>query len=493
MQRIQPSGEEGDTVTGETRPERKAALRGLVYRILPDSLMIFLGLIMAPIVIIPLLIPSLPQSAVEFLNIVDTTIIAIFVLEYILKLGLAENPVSHFLDRWHLLDLVIITLPVLEVVPGVSSTLARSSPTLRLLRVVRVAAAGGRSVERRIEPEIADVGPATPAFSTMRIQGVVGDAGGDYREYTPAEVKEHLADPSVEAWFDLSGVSRLDFPVLSDMLGIPDVFFESRLMKPSHPGITVADATRLVFVQEPERTVRVKNGVRIPVMTSIGLIIVNRGKTIVTVSKAEDRFFKQIRAGLDESALTGAPLYARVLYESLDRINEDYARILSEMEAELMRLESIPNKEMPKNFLDTVFQFKRVSSVLASSLFHQKEVATIIARGIPAAGSWAGQKSVFDALSNETDYLHETAGNIREGLLSLIDVHINSVSYEMNRAMRVIAVLSALVLIPTLIGQVLGMNILGTPFSLYLWEVTVWTIISMLVVGWVFYRLGWLR
>jgi Mg2+ and Co2+ transporter CorA len=63
----------------------------------------------------------------------------------------------------------------------------------------------------------------------------------------------------------------------------------------------------------------------------------------------------------------------------------------------------------------------------------------------------------------------------------------------MNRAMRVIAVLSALVLIPTLIGQVLGMNILGTPFSLYLWEVTVWTIISMLVVGWVFYRLGWLR
>lgn len=63
----------------------------------------------------------------------------------------------------------------------------------------------------------------------------------------------------------------------------------------------------------------------------------------------------------------------------------------------------------------------------------------------------------------------------------------------MNRAMRVIAVLSALVLIPTLIGQTLGMNILGTPFALSLWEVTAWTVISMLVVGWIFYRLGWLR
>jgi len=108
-------------------------------------------------------------------------------------------------------------------------------------------------------------------------------------------------------------------------------------------------------------------------------------------------------------------------------------------------------------------------------------------------GPWAGEKSVFDALADETAYLHETAGNTREGLLSLIDARINAVSYEMNRAMRVIAVFSALVLIPTLIGQTLGTNILGAPFTLYLWEVTAWTIISLLVVGWIFYRPGWLR
>jgi hypothetical protein len=42
--------------------------------------------------------------------------------------------------------------------------------------------------------------------------------------------------------------------------------------------------------------------------------------------------------------------------------------------------------------------------------------------------------------------------------------------------MRVIAVFSALVLIPTLIGQTLGTNILGAPFTLYLWEVTAWII-----------------
>lgn len=490
MQGLRPPGEE-DTIAGETRPGRKAAARDLVYRILSDGLMIFLGLVMAPIVILPLLF-ALPGPVVEFFNLADTLIIAIFVLEYFLKLGLAEDPVSHFLDRWHLLDLVIITLPALEVLPVAGSTLARSSPALRLLRVVRVAAAGGRSVERRIEPEVTAIEPAPPPFSTMRIRAVVGEAG-NVADITPEKAKQYLEDHSVGAWLDFSGVSRLDFPVLSDLLGVPAVYFESKLMRPSHPGITSAGATRLIFVQEPERTNRVRRGVQVPVVTKIGLIIVNREKTIATVAKAHDHFFEQVRAGLGANALPEVPLYARVLYGTLDRINENYAGILVELEAELLHLEGIPNREMPKNFLDSVFQLKRVSSVLASGLFHERAVTTILARSISVSGSWAGQKSVFDALASETDYLHETAGNIREGLLTLIDVHINTVSYEMNRAMRVIAVLSALVLIPTLVGQMLGMNTLDIPFSLYLWQVTVWTVIAMLGVGWVFYKIGWLR
>lgn len=493
MQGFRPLEEEEITVAGETRPGRKAALRDLVYLLLPDGLMIFLGLVMAPIVILPLLFPTLPGPLAEFLNTADTVIIAVFVLEYFLKLGLAEDPASHFLDRWHLLDLVIITLPVLEVVPVAGSTLARSSPALRLLRVVRVAAAGGRSVERRIEPESAARAPAPPAVSTMRIRGVTGEAGSVTGDLTPEEARRYLADTHAGVWLDISGVSRPDFPVLTDLLGVPAVFFESRLMRPSRPGITFAGTTRLIFVQEPERTHRVHRGVRVPVVTNIGLIILHREKTIVTVSKAKDHFFGSIRAGLDESALPGVPLHARVLYRSLDMINENYALILVELEAELIQLEGIPRNEMPKDFLDTVFRFKRVSSLLASSLFHEREVTAILARSISPAGPWAEQKSIFDALASETDYLRETAGNIREGLLSLIDVHINTVSYEMNRAMRAIAVLSALVLIPTLVGQMLGMNTLDTPFGLYLWQVTVWTLIAMLGVGWVFYKIGWLR
>ena len=59
---------------------------------------------------------------------------------------------------------------------------------------------------------------------------------------------------------------------------------------------------------------------------------------------------------------------------------------------------------------------------------------------------------VFSLLSEQADYLYETADNLREGLVSLIELHLNTVSYEMNRFMRLLAVVSVLGLVPASVG-----------------------------------------
>ncbi|HZD42588.1 MAG TPA: CorA family divalent cation transporter, partial [Methanomicrobiales archaeon] len=122
-----------------------------------------------------------------------------------------------------------------------------------------------------------------------------------------------------------------------------------------------------------------------------------------------------------------------------------------------------------------------------------REVATIIAENIPIRVSQSGRKSIFDTLFDETDFLHENAENVRESLFSLISLHINTVSYETNRAMRLIAVLSALVVIPTVVGGMLGMNLFDIPYRVHLWQIVTLTAIAMIAVGWIFYKLGWLR
>ncbi len=468
---------------------RREALRAFVYLTLSDGLMIFLAVLMAPIVLLPIVF-DLPSSLIQLFSIADTAIILVFVLEYFLKLILAPDPLAHFLNRWHLLDLLIITLPLLELLPGTALWFLRSSPTLRLLRVARVIAVGGRTVERRMEGPMEPQGPVQ--ISTMQIRGVVSDLV-HVQELSPADLEMYLRSPS-ETWIHIAGVSAIDFDPLSRALGLPKVFLESKLKKASYPRIDLVGNTWVIFVQEPRRQEAVRGGRRSATVTQSDIIALLYGATLVTITRRADALFETLRRNAASRPPEERTIPLLVLYTLLEHINDAYRQILGSIEGELIQLENVPDREMPPFFLETTFQLRRETSRLVTSLFHLREVvSTIVSRIGEPEGAARSRTGTFDAVLGDTEYLHETAENVREGIVSLIELHINTVSYEMNRAMRMIAVLSALVLIPTLVGQLLGMNILDAPWNVYLWQVATVTIIAMLAVGWIFYKLGWLR
>ncbi len=94
---------------------------------------------------------------------------------------------------------------------------------------------------------------------------------------------------------------------------------------------------------------------------------------------------------------------------------------------------------------------------------------------------------------DEASYLHETASNARDNLQSLVDLYINTTSYQMNKVMRLIAVITSLGILPAIILGALGTNIAGNPWDIQLWQVFLGLGISMLALGWIFYRLGWMK
>jgi Mg2+ and Co2+ transporter CorA len=83
--------------------------------------------------------------------------------------------------------------------------------------------------------------------------------------------------------------------------------------------------------------------------------------------------------------------------------------------------------------------------------------------------------------------------NVRDGLMSLIELHLNTVSFEMNRVMRVLAVITCVSVIPTVIGGFLGQNLTDQPFGITLREVTFLAAVLMLLTTYAFWRKGWLR
>ena len=74
------------------------------------------------------------------------------------------------------------------------------------------------------------------------------------------------------------------------------------------------------------------------------------------------------------------------------------------------------------------------------SLRHLREIMTAVASGrLPLEGFDRRDEKIYESLRDRAVYLHETAENARENLISLIDLYINTTSYQINRVMRVIA------------------------------------------------------
>jgi Mg2+ and Co2+ transporter CorA len=99
----------------------------------------------------------------------------------------------------------------------------------------------------------------------------------------------------------------------------------------------------------------------------------------------------------------------------------------------------------------------------------------------------------LDDLLGELGSLYEQFGGLKESLQSLIELHMNVTSFEMNKFMKLLAIVGFLGLIPSVAGGLLGMNVAGNPWSVTLGQVAFGIAMGMAVSLYVFAIKGWLR
>lgn len=145
----------------------------------------------------------------------------------------------------------------------------------------------------------------------------------------------------------------------------------------------------------------------------------------------------------------------------------------------------------PRCALDIV---RRVLSMARGDLWRLRSLLEMLSDGrrslpgLPAEG-----KEAAGRLAEEADFLYETVDNLRESVLSLIDLHINMAAHDTNRFMRLVAIASTLGLIPAITGGLLGMNLLDSPWPVTLGQVAFATLVLILGVLYAFLAKGWLR
>ena len=449
--------------------------------VLGDVFLGFLAIVAAALTIVPSLFKVSPQLD-AVLEAVQWTIIALFAVEYGSGLAAASAKGKFILNPWRIIDAATILIPLATLVPGASRYL-RSSTVLRLVRLARVVALGARASGVMAREEKAAV--ALQDRAPMQVRMLPASAGTAPRSATWDEFVHWAKKPGTE-WYSISNVGPHNLAEVAKAAGISQEFIAAHLLGASYPHIEATDRYLSLFVWLPERSAANQ-------VERNGLLLLASDKSVVTFCRRPVHLMEKI-AGPVTGELASLPFPARTLCQFLKTVLDANEALVGRFEKELGELEDLPVRDSRQQFFERTFRLKKELSAAQSDLWRLRGVLKELAEPrIKLPGIAKGEIPLLRDLAETGDYLYETVNNVREGVLSLIELHLNVVSFEMNRVMRVLAVVSVLGLIPAVVGGLLGMNLAGNPWPVTLPQVTFVVCFAMVTSLYFFVAKGWLR
>ena len=449
--------------------------------------MIILALLLIPAIFLPFLFKFSHMMLVLF-RAVNYAIIAVFVLEYFLKMYVADSRREFAANPWHILDLLIVALSLANFLPWIPfGGIGRTSPLLRLLRISRIFAVAGRTVKRAIPAKPIEI--SEPPVSRMKIN--IHAEGNTIKGALKEDISGHLAT-SGYAWIDLQEVSEPDIDIISDAFRIPGVVLTSKILKESYPKIDSFKDFTSIFIRDIKLQSE-GNSIKGIGISRNNMLIILADNYIATISAGKSELFDQVSGdgSIKEKKEEFVP---GILYAIFNRNIRDYDEVVRLIENRAIGMEELPAGRPSPSFLEETFYFKKEVQKIHGDLWHFTQVLKALRSGKVHPGGLREEfLPLFNILYDESNYLYETSENVRGDLISLIELHINTVSVGLNRVMRILAVITSLGLIPSIINGLFGENLIDSPYSMTITEIFFLEVSIMLLAAYAFYRRGWLR
>lgn len=455
----------------------------LLAVLLGEAFMGLLAIIAAALTLFPMLFPVSDATSAG-VDALQWSIIAWFGFEYLFALASARAKRAFLLSPWRLIDLATILLPLAALLPSVSRALL-SSPILRLVRLVRLVTLGvratGIAVRQRTNRETAPVddGPAQIAL--------IADAPHVApRKVEWAELVRWLQAPGRE-WYHAANPSLPELAEMGAAAGLPAGFLETHLTGTGYPHLATARNYTAIFFWSPEIDAQGH-------VARHGVLAVASPESLLSLSRGAARLIERIDIPTVETQAEKEPFALRMIGVMLGSVMRRNESLIATFEQELRALENVPVRESSPAFFERAFHLKKELSGTQADLWRLKGVLADLAEGRTGLGS-AGEASTaaLRRIAASADYLYETVVNTREEVLSVIELHLNIVSFDMNRVMRVLAVVSVLGLIPAVVGGLFGMNLADNPWPFTLPQVAFGVSLGMVVCLYFFFVKGWLR
>ena len=453
-------------------------------RVLNEAVMGFLALVALATGIGPLVFDVSPATD-RLLDFVEWVVLGLFIAEFAVQFQVAKDKSAWLRSPWRLVDAICIGGPLLSLLPQVSDEV-RGALVFRFLRVGRAVAFSARAGALAVQKRQA----STPALRRGEAKITMIPSG---EAHSPAVASSSDLSAWIRhrspAWYHVSGVQRDQLEELVRLAGIRDedvVHFrdpvgQSRVASSS-------DVTSIIL--------------SLPTVAEDGFPAVSKTRVLVMVFKTGlltatwDSFDlpQSILPGMARGALANVNFPARTSYGILALARDRSEVVANRHEEEILRLEEIRANEGGAEFLNQAFRLQREMSSATAEVWRLKKIVGKLADGkVQLQGADAKNEPFLDSLLSSIDALHEKSDELKDSLKSLIELHMNVTSFEMNKFMKLLAIVGFLGLIPSVAGGLLGMNVEGNPWSVTLGQVAFGIAMGMAISLYVFAIKGWLR
>jgi magnesium transporter len=349
-----------------------------------------------------------------------------------------------------------------------------------------------------------------------------GATNGRFREVTdPAEVRDLLGREQQLLWIDLTAPSEDELRLVAEEFGLHPLAVEDAIKQSQRPKIDEYENFYLMVVFAIERvgageTVSLGAGAQVvgaesapaprkgaPAVTAglfrlheidifVGqrFLITVHAEPLAVLQEVEGRWGRNSRA-IDEGAGT-------LLYTLLDSIVDQYFPVLDDIVERVEALEeqffAETDRAGQRSDMQRLFQVKRDLLQLRRVLAPERDALLVLARQeLPIFDRRVAVyfQDVYDHVVRVTDAIDVC----QDLLTNVLESYLSLVSNNLNQVMKLLTALTVILMVPTLIAGIYGMNFEYMPELRwpYGYPVTLGAMaLSMLVLFSYFRRKGWI-
>ncbi len=263
---------------------------------------------------------------------------------------------------------------------------------------------------------------------------------------------DDLSTPSTFVWVDCFKPTLSELKIISAKSGILLEDLKDSLKDEERPKVVdLAGPYSLILFAAPSfEEDKIET-------TPVFLFISKEQNNVITIRSKDTKSISRIK----ETINSGKGLFDKgssyFVYRLLDEILITYFQVLDGIEENIDDIEKLVYEKPEKAVVETIFRTKKTLIYFHKALSANREVITSIEKEY-ISDIDKKQVKLFRSLYNDVVQLIDIVSTYRDILTGALDLYLSSVSNNLNTVVKKLTALTIIIMVPTFIATVYGMN-----------------------------------